>query len=207
VQGSSPALEEFQNQVSSLAEQVERLQHKVLDLEAKLMRVEQNLKYPLSKPSQPLEYSKTIQQGHSTLKSQDSSYSANWVGNQSQVNLEAKETSNQISESLSEDSKNNFKRDSKTQQYNLSSPSQIDLNGPNWITSEAISAVWRSAGSIPEEERIEIIQKGFQRQAHGTISLKKYYESKDPDSLFEWKGYNIKYETIRRTKLYQNLKE
>lgn len=207
MQGSSPALEEFQNQVSSLAEQVERLQHKVLDLEAKLMRVEQNLKYPLSKPSQPLEYSKTIQQGHSTLKSQDSSYSANWVGNQSQVNLEAKETSNQISESLSEDSKNNFKRDSKTQQYNLSSPSQIDLNGPNWITSEAISAVWRSAGSIPEEERIEIIQKGFQRQAHGTISLKKYYESKDPDSLFEWKGYNIKYETIRRTKLYQNLKE
>lgn len=56
------------------------------------------------------------------------------------------------------------------------------------------------------EDRIEIIEKGFQLQAEGKISLKKYYQSTDPDSLFQSKGYSIKYETIRRTKLYQKLK-
>jgi hypothetical protein len=60
---------------------------------------------------------------------------------------------------------------------------------------------------IPEEEQIEIIQTGFQRQAKRIISLKKYYESRDPDSLFQLKGYSIKYESIRRAKLYQTLKE
>jgi cell fate (sporulation/competence/biofilm development) regulator YlbF (YheA/YmcA/DUF963 family) len=61
-------------------------------------------------------------------------------------------------------------------------------------------------GRIPEEEKIEIIKTGLQRQAEGKISLKKYYESTEEYSLFQLKGYNIKYETIRRTKLYQSLK-
>ena len=60
---------------------------------------------------------------------------------------------------------------------------------------------------ISEQEKIEIIQTGFQLQAEGKISLKKYYESTDPNSLFQSKGYSIKYESIRRTKLYQSLKE
>jgi len=62
-------------------------------------------------------------------------------------------------------------------------------------------------GKISEQERVEIIQKGFQLQAEGKISLKKYYESTDPNSLFQSKEYSIKYESIRRTKLYQKLKE
>jgi len=62
-------------------------------------------------------------------------------------------------------------------------------------------------GKIPEEEKIEIIQTGFQRQAEGKISLKKYYEGTEIHSLFQSKGYSIKCETIRRTKLYQTLKE
>ncbi len=61
-------------------------------------------------------------------------------------------------------------------------------------------------GKISEEEKIEIIKLGFQLQAEGKISLKTYYESTDPDSLFQSKGYSIKYESVRRTKLYQNLK-
>ena len=32
-------------------------------------------------------------------------------------------------------------------------------------------------GRISEQEKIEIIQRGFQLQAEGKISLKKYYES------------------------------
>jgi hypothetical protein len=61
-------------------------------------------------------------------------------------------------------------------------------------------------GKISEKEKIEIIKLGFQRQTEGKRSLKKYYESKDPNSLFQLKGYSIKSETIRRTKLYQQFK-
>ena len=58
-----------------------------------------------------------------------------------------------------------------------------------------------------EQERIEIIQRGFQLQAEGKISLKKYYEGTETDSLFQLKGYFIKYESIRRTSIYKSLKE
>jgi hypothetical protein len=58
-------------------------------------------------------------------------------------------------------------------------------------------------GRIPKEQKIEIIKTGFQRQAEGKISLKKYYEGvSEANSLFQLKGYSIK-----RTKLYQQLKE
>jgi len=36
--------------------------------------------------------------------------------------------------------------------------------------------------------------------------LKKYYEGIETHSLFQSKKYSIKYETIRRTKFYQQLK-
>jgi len=61
-------------------------------------------------------------------------------------------------------------------------------------------------GNIPEEEKIEIIKLGFQIQAEGKISLKKYYESTEKYSLFQLKGYSIKYESVRRTQLYKQLK-
>jgi hypothetical protein len=85
---------------------------------------------------------------------------------------------------------------SGSQQYNISSNQKKGLNGSNFIT----------LGRIPEQEQIEIIQKGFQLQAEGKISLKKYYESTDPNSLFQLKGYRIKYESIRKNNFYQQLK-
>jgi len=60
--------------------------------------------------------------------------------------------------------------------------------------------------NLSEEERVEIIKLGFQLQAEGKISLKKYYESTQEHSLLQLEGYSIKYETIRRTKLYQQFK-
>ena len=90
-----------------------------------------------------------------------------------------------------------FKPLSNTQQYNLSLNQEKALNGSNF----------RTLGKISEEEKIEIIKLGFQLQAEGIISLIKYYESTAEYSLFQLKGYNIKYESIRRTKLYQSLKE
>jgi hypothetical protein len=62
-------------------------------------------------------------------------------------------------------------------------------------------------GKIPEQEKIKIIKTGFRLNQEGKISLKKYYESTQEYSLFQHKGYSTKYESIRRTKLYQNLKE
>lgn len=87
--------------------------------------------------------------------------------------------------------------DEPTEGHNLSSNPKKAQNEPNFIT----------LGKIPEQEKIEIIKLGFQRQAEGIISLKKYYESTQKDSLFKLKGYSIKYETILRTKIYQNLKK
>lgn len=83
------------------------------------------------------------------------------------------------------------------------------LNRPNLVTYEDNKGVyvWQSPGKIPEEEQIEIIKTGFQLQVEGKLSLKKYYESKDPASLFQLKGYSIKYESIRRTSIYKSLKE
>ena len=98
---------------------------------------------------------------------------------------------------LSKASKSSLYPLSNTQQYNLSSNQEKNLNRASFIT----------LGKISEEEKIEIIKTGFQLQAEGKISLKKYYKSTDPNSLFQSKGYNIKYETIRRTKLYRSLKE
>jgi hypothetical protein len=63
-----------------------------------------------------------------------------------------------------------------------------------------------SLGKISEQEKVDIIQLGFQLNGEGKISLKKYYEGKGESTLFEWKGYQIKYDTIRKSKLYQQLK-
>lgn len=60
---------------------------------------------------------------------------------------------------------------------------------------------------ILDQEKREIIQKGFQLQVNRKIVLKNYYQSDEKKSLNRWKGYRIKYETIRRTKLYQELKD
>ena len=70
------------------------------------------------------------------------------------------------------------------------------LNESNFITLSKIS----------EQEIIEIIQKGFQLNQEGKISLKKYYESTQEHSLFQSKGYSIKYETIRKITLFKQFK-
>jgi hypothetical protein len=62
-------------------------------------------------------------------------------------------------------------------------------------------------GKISEQEKVEIIKLGFQLNQEGKISLKKYYQGKGRYTLFEWKGYQIKYDSIRKTKLYQQLSQ
>ena len=62
-------------------------------------------------------------------------------------------------------------------------------------------------GKISEEKKAKIIEKGFQLEAEGKISLKKYYESRQEFSLFQLNGYSIKYESIRHNKIYIQLKQ
>ena len=77
----------------------------------------------------------------------------------------------------------------------------------NGGTSNQNTPKFVTLGKISEDDKIQIIKRRFELQAEGNISLKKYYEGTDPNSLFQSKGYSIKYESIRRTKLYQSLKE
>jgi len=114
----------------------------------------------------------------------------------SKVNSEVRKPLEQQSNVLSEAYKSPLKTCGRSEEYNIPSNQDKGLNRANFITLR----------KIPKDEQIEIIKSGFQLQAEGKISLRKYYESTDPNSLFQSKGYSIKYESIRRTKFYQQLK-
>lgn len=205
--GSNPALQELQNQVDSLAQQVEKLrtalrfgQQKVIQLEYKL----ENPKYALSESSQPLKSSKTIQQENYTLRGKKALYLTENEPKRSAVSRRDSEVRNTTSQTkyiesktVSGDPKIHFKAPLPSEEYNIPLKSEKGPNEQNFIILSKIS----------EEERVEIIKLGFQLNQQGKISLKKYYETIQEYSLFQLKGYNIKYEAIRKNKLYQQLKE
>jgi hypothetical protein len=110
---------------------------------------------------------------------------------------QTKEPRNEISETVSEHKIRPVTPLSSTQQSNIPSNEEKGLQRTNFIT----------LGKISEDEQIEIIKLGFQLNQEGKISLKNYYESTQKYSLFQLKGYSIKYESIRRTSLYKSLKE
>jgi hypothetical protein len=193
--GSNLALEE---KIERLQNQLNSLQARILDLETKLLTAlpfEEGQNRPSETPLKGRKFfSRVIL--NSTLKSEKSLQSANLLTNDSEVRNPTYQRKGMESKSVSDDSKSDSRALSNSERYNLPSNQDSGLNETNFIT----------LGKISEEEKIEIIQTGFQRQAEGIISLKKYYESTDPNSLFQLKGYSIKYETIRRTQFYQNLK-
>jgi len=183
-QGSNPT---FDDKIQNLQNQINSLEQKIIQLENNQTLQIKNTISQLLKVSRD---NKTIQQADSTFKTENRLQSPDLTPNDSKVNSEMKnkKTKHPISESFSEDSKFDFKTLSHTQQYNVQNEVK---NISNFIT----------LSKIPEQEKIKIIQRGFQLNQEGKISLKKYYESKDPSSLFQLRGYKIKYETIRRTKL------
>jgi hypothetical protein len=178
-------LEVCQAKIQNLQNQVNSLQDRISDLETKL-RFEENSKYALSRTRMDEKTPFTSQQGNSTMKSEKSLQKASLFSNDKKVN----------SESLSEDNIRPLEPLSESHQDNPFSNEDIGLHQPNFIT----------LGKITEPEKIEIIKRGFQLQNEGKIALKKYYETTQEYSLFQFKGYNIKYESIRRKKLYQQLK-
>ena len=213
-QASRIQILEDQIQINSLETALRFQQQKIIQLQNnQTLEIKKALRQ-LLKPSQA---NKIHQQGDSTLKSE---HSLNLLPNDpkrtkrsalsSDVLSEVQNTTSQTkdieSKSFLEASKSSLTTSQPRE--NISSNQEKALNQPNFITSQdnRVVDVWQSPGSLSEQEKIEIIQLGFQLNQERNISFKKYYESKDPNSLFQYKGYNIKYENIRRTKLYQQLK-
>ena len=73
------------------------------------------------------------------------------LSNDSKVNLEVKELSHPISESLAETSKMPVTTSKQSEEYNLLFDQSKVQNKQNFTT----------LGNISEQERVEIIQKGF----------------------------------------------
>jgi hypothetical protein len=78
------------------------------------------------------------------------------------------------------------------------------------LNSEKYNAAYPNfilLSQVSEQHKTEIIKTGFRLNQERKIFLKKYYEGIGKDNLFHLKGYQIKHESIGRTKLYQQLKE
>ena len=175
--------------IETLQNQVNSLQDRIRDLETTL----ENSKYALSRTLKASEATKIIQQDDFTLKDKKGSY---LTQNDSTINHQVREVGEMNLEMLSEDDNRPSDKNSERKQYDTSSNQKQAQNEQNFIT----------LSQILEEEKIEIIQTGFRFNQQGKLSLKEYYESTQEHSLFQFKGYSIKYESIRRTKLYKQLK-
>ena len=175
--------------IEALQNQVNSLQDRIRDLET----TRDNSKYALSRTRMDEKTPFTSQQGNSTLEVKKGPYLPE---NDSEVRNPTYQRKGMESKSISDPPKIDFQQLSKSEEYNLSLNQEKALNEPNFIT----------LGKISEEEKIEIIKLGFQLNQEGKISLKKYYEGTGESSLFQLKGYSIKYEAIRKNKFYQSLK-
>ena len=183
--------------IPDLKDQIQTLKSQVDSLQQKIIQLENNqplqIKKALSELLKRSQAAKTDQQGDSNLKP---NIRSSLQENDNKINLQVQEPRDEILKTLSEDEIGTVKPLSRSQQYNIPLNLNRGLNESNFIT----------LGRLREEEKIEIIQEGFQRNQEGNISLRNYYESTQEYSLFQWKGYNLKYESIRRNKLYQTLK-
>jgi hypothetical protein len=189
-------IQTLQKSYDALRSQVNFLQQKLIQLEASERSEQQNSKDLLSDTLNAPNDIKITQQGNYnyTLNSNMGSLRKKSFQENDTNFHQAQEAS---FKSLSEDSRIHFKNHQTTQQYNLPLKSEKGPNEQNFITLR----------QIPDQEKIEIIKLGFQHQAESKISLKKYYEGvSEANSLFQLKGYSIKYEAIRKNKLYQQFK-
>jgi len=187
-------IEALQNQVNSLQERVLKLENQISRNEVPSLVQDQttNLKGEGSRTGF-LEASNS-EEYDSTLRAEKGPYLG---GNDRKIHFGVPEGEKVDSNPISAPDGRPKIQPSQTQLANSSLNQTQAENKSNFLTFSQIS----------EEEKIEIIKLGFQLQDQKKISLKKYYESTENYSLFQLKGYSLKFESIRRTKLYQNLKE
>jgi hypothetical protein len=74
-------------------------------------------------------------------------------------------------------------------------------------TKNSKDSGFRSLAQIPDPEKIEIIKKAFEFESEGEISLRDFYEGDDELSLSQWKGYQIKFQNIKRSKIYKSFRK
>jgi len=111
------------------------------------------------------------------------------LGNQIEMGEQIQRSKGMESDMLSEGAKMTVNDSFQSEEYNPTSnqkqadksPRKLRQNETNFIT----------LGNISEEEKVEIIKTGFRLNQEGKISLKKYYEGTDQDSLFQLKGYSF----------------
>ena len=201
-----PPLEELiqnlQESYDVLRSQVNSLQGRVNDLETRLPPLVKNTNTSLAHSRRPQKASFTSQQDNYTLEENKGSY---LTQNEENIHSEIKEVEKVDSNILLDDDRSLLEPSQQSEQYHLS------LNQKQAQNAEANATFakqhnFKTLARIPEEERIEIIQTGFRLNQERKISLKKYYQSTDPYILFQSKRYSIRYEAIRKTNLYKQLK-
>ncbi len=188
-QGSSPRVKILEDQIKALQNQIDSLQEKIIQLEqeaiASVKRSEQNQPLQIKKAlSELLERSQAVkigEQDNTTLKPNISSY--------------LQENDTKIHSNLQKELSLTEQQAEETKSKSLSDASKSDFKALSDSQQYNLSSNQSKAQNQPNFITL------------GKISLKKYYESTDLNSLFQLKAYRIKYETIRRTKLYQSLKE
>ena len=181
-------IKNFKSLLKSLQDQIHSLQERVTHLENQIIIKEKDTGVLSDASKVDDKMPSKVEQGDPSFKQySDASDLSNTSSEEYQKAVE--------SGILLDGSKTPLKAFPNTEQ-NLSSTQDKDQNEPNFIT----------LGKISEAEKIEIIKRGFQLQNQGKLSFKKYYEGTEEYSLFQSKGYRIKYETIRKTKIYQQLK-
>ncbi len=67
----------------------------------------------------------------------------------------------------------------------------IDSNQTSLLNQN--EANFKTVGKISEAEKINIIKTWFRLKDDGGISFQKYYEGTGNDTLFQLRGYQIKY--------------
>ena len=58
---------------------------------------------------------------------------------------------------------------------------------------------------IEKRELEEIIIRGFELLKEGKVKLPEFYEGEEEFSLFSWKKYKVKYNTLRKIDIYKDL--
>lgn len=69
------------------------------------------------------------------------------------------------------------------------------------------SLVFKTIKEIPNEEFAEIIREGFSLQTENEITLKEYYEGEGEFTLFSFKNFKMKYDSVRRAAIYKKEKK
>lgn len=64
---------------------------------------------------------------------------------------------------------------------------------------------FRDLNLISNEEMEIIILEGAEKKKSGIITLKNYYESEQPGSLFERSGYHLRYNNVRSLDIYKKI--